>query len=106
MLEASFVICFVVNIFTEIIAKYTIHIQATFIDNLYYGYTTLQCGESYPLQSTGASTHGTQAAPYTHARRNRLLLTKRQRGIFRLHVGCANTQWTSGILSPVPQGPG
>ena len=27
-------------------------------------------------------------------------------GIFRLHVGCAKTQWTSGIFSPVPQGLG
>ena len=50
--------------------------------------------------------HSTQTAPYTHARRNWLLFAKRQRGIFRLHVGCANTQWTSGIFSPVPQGPG
>ena len=24
----------------------------------------------------------------------------------RLHMGCANTEWTIGILSPVPQGPG
>ena len=50
--------------------------------------------------------HSTQAAPYTLARRNRLLFAKRQRGVFRLHVGCANTQWFSGIFSPVPQGPG
>ena len=50
--------------------------------------------------------HSTQAAPYTHARRIRLLFAKRQRGIFKLHVGCANTQWTSGIFSPVLQGPG
>ena len=28
------------------------------------------------------------------------------RGIFRLHVGCANKERTSGILGPVPQGPG
>ena len=35
-----------------------------------------------------------------------LLFAKRHRGIFKLHVGCANTQWTSGIFSPVPQGPG
>ena len=41
--------------------------------------------------------------PYTHARRNRLLFAKRQRGIFNLHVGCANTQGTSVILSPDPQ---
>ena len=26
------------------------------------------------------------------------LFVKRQKGIFRLHVRCANTQWTSGIL--------
>ena len=26
---------------------------------------------------------------YTHARRNQLLFANRQRGIFRLHVGCA-----------------
>ena len=50
--------------------------------------------------------HDTQTAPYTHAHRNRLLFAKRQRGIIRLHVGCANTQWTSGIFSPVPQRPG
>ena len=25
---------------------------------------------------------------------------------FRLHVGCANTQWTSAIFSPVPHGSG
>ena len=37
--------------------------------------------------STGASTHSTQAAPYTHARRNWLLFAKRQRGIFRLLWG-------------------
>ena len=51
--------------------------------------------------------HSTQAASYTHARQNRLLFAKRQRGgAFRLHAGCANTQWTSGISSHVPQGPG
>ena len=43
-------------------------------------------------KSTGASIHGTQAASYTHAFRNRLLFAKRQRECFRLHVGCANTQ--------------
>ena len=36
--------------------------------------------------------HSTQTAPYTHARLNRLLFAKRQRGIFKLHGGCANTQ--------------
>ena len=50
--------------------------------------------------------HSTQAASYTHARQNRLLFANRQRGILRLRVGCANTQWTSGIFSPVPQGLG
>ena len=49
--------------------------------------------------------HSTQAAPYTHACWNRLLFAKRQRGIFRLQVGCANTQWTSGVFSPVPPQP-
>ena len=71
-----------------------------------YSSSFCRCGESYPLQSTGASTHDTQAAPYIHARRNQLLFADRQRGIFRLHVGCANTQWTSAIFSPFPQGPG
>ena len=42
--------------------------------------------------------------PYTHTRWNRLLFANRQRGIFNLHVGCANTQETSAILSPDPQG--
>ena len=50
--------------------------------------------------------NGIQASPYTHAGQNRLLFAKRQRGIFRLHVGCANTQCTSGIFSPVWQWPG
>ena len=50
--------------------------------------------------------HSTQTAPYTHARQNQLLFAKRQRGIFKLHVGCANTQWTSGIFSLDPQGAG
>mgnify|MGYP001796164741 CR=1 FL=1 len=52
--------------------------------------------------------HSTQTAPYTHARQNRLLFAKRQRqrGIFRLHVGCANTHWTSGSFSPDAQGLG
>ena len=45
-----------------------------------------------------------QAAHNTHARRNWQLFAKRQRGIFRLHVGCANTV-DPGIFSPVPQGP-
>ena len=40
----------------------------------------------------------------THARRNWLLFANRQRGTFNLHVGCANTQGTSVILSPDPQG--
>ena len=34
------------------------------------------------------------------------VFAKRQRGTFRLHVGCANTQLTSAIFSPVSQGPG
>ena len=42
--------------------------------------------------------------PYAHVRRDRLLFANRQRGIFNLHVGCANTQGTSVILSPDPQG--
>ena len=50
--------------------------------------------------------HSTQVTLYPHARQNRLLFAKRQRGIFRLRVGCANTQSTYGIFSPVPQGPG
>ena len=50
--------------------------------------------------------HSTQTARYTHVRRIRLLFAKRQSGIFRLRVGCANTQLTSGISSPVPQGSG
>ena len=45
--------------------------------------------------------HSTQSTPYNHASWNRLLFAKRQRGMFRLHVGCENTQWTSAILSPV-----
>ena len=36
--------------------------------------------------------------PYTHARRNPLLFGKRQRGIFNLHVGCANAQGTSVLI--------
>ena len=55
---------------------------------------------------SGVQGHGTQATPYTVARRNRPLLARRQRGIFRLNVGYANTQWISGILNPVSQGPG
>ena len=51
------------------------------------------------------STHCTLAAPYTHVRRNRLLFARRQSGIFKLHVGCVNTQRTD-IFRPVPQGPG
>ena len=38
--------------------------------------------------------------PYTHARRNRLLFAKRQRGIYRLHSR------PPVFFSPVPQGPG
>ena len=37
---------------------------------------------------------------YTHAYRNRQLISKRQRQIFRLHVGCANTQETSSTIVP------
>ena len=48
--------------------------------------------------------YSTQAALYTHTRRNRLMFAKRQRGILRLHVGCASTHWTYGIFSPVLQG--
>ena len=44
--------------------------------------------------------HSTQAAPYTHARQNRLLFANRQRGIFRLRLGCANTQWPPVFLVP------
>ena len=50
--------------------------------------------------------HSTQATRYTYACRNRLFFAKRQRVFFRLFVGCANIQWTSGNLSPVPQGSG
>ena len=42
--------------------------------------------------------------PYTHARQNWLLFAKRQRGIFNMHMVCANTQGTSVILSPDPLG--
>ena len=42
--------------------------------------------------------------PYTHARQNWLLFAKRQRGIFNLNVGSANTQGTSVISMPDPQG--
>ena len=50
--------------------------------------------------------HSNHTALYTRASRKRLLFANRQRGIIRLPVGCADTQWTSGIISPVLQGPG
>ena len=71
----------------------------------YYQYSIcLYCLILFFKYSTG---HSTQAAPYTHARWNRFSLGKGQSGIFRLHVGCANTWWTSAAnLSPIPHGPG
>ena len=35
-------------------------------------------------------------------RSNKLLFAKWLRGMFRLHLGCANTQWTSGFVSQGP----
>ena len=50
--------------------------------------------------------HSTQAASYTHTRQNWLFFANRQRGIFRLHVGCANTHSGPPVSLVVPQGPG
>ena len=48
----------------------------------------------------------TQAAPYTHACRNRLLFVKRERGIFKLHVGVHAHSGHPVFYSPLPKGPG
>ena len=71
----------------------------------YYQYTI--CLYCLILSFKYSTCNSTQAAPYTHARRNRFSLEKGQSGILRLHVGCANTKWTSAAnLSPIPHGPG
>ena len=67
-----------------------------------------QYGESCPFQSTveaiALKLRPMPYALYPCPSRNWLLFAKRQRGTFRLHVGCANTQWTSGIFSPEEPG--
>ena len=56
-----------------------------------FEYYDLHC----TLDQEYSVSRSTQTAPYAHARRNWLLLMKRQRWIFILRVGRANTQWTS-----------
>ena len=58
------------------------------------------------LWSTGASGSGTPTVSITHTHQYWPLFVKRQKGNLTLHVGLANTQLSSAIFSPIPQGSG
>ena len=61
--------------------------------------------ESYPLLST-AEAITLKLHPLPIPAGIRYSLRRGKEVIFRLHVGCSNTQWYSGISSPASQGPG
>ena len=45
-------------------------------------------------------------APKLHTQDHMPVAIRKCKGIFRLHLGCADTQWTSSIVSVVPDGLG
>ena len=45
-------------------------------------------------------------APKLHTQDHMPVAIRKCKGIFGLHVGCADTQWTSSIVSVVPDGLG
>ena len=61
-------------------------------------------GKSYPLQDMGTRYPWySNTVPCTNDCWNWLLFVKSQREVFRLHVGCSNTRWTSSSFSFVLQ---